>query len=448
MSNSCGTCESTRMSKNGQCCSVYPMEESFTEKENQSFTSPRRKFDSDLSMYESNSPARMSCDGSPTHCSYTLRRPLEDHDHNSQDSGYSACESSRTSPKSKGLSFVSLISNDEEFLDISELEQENESNNLPGDFNKLITGTIKETKKSPEMVLARPTMRRALSMIASSNTPNSSRVRSCLFKMNEEVEIRNFKRPEPPTDLQSPVNTKRSRLFHEDQVIQRIPAKPLFQRSISSTEDSIKSALQRSTTDADLIGDFSKAFCLPLIPGRHQDLKSITPSTLAGIIRGDYSMVASFKIIDCRYPYEFEGGHIAGAQNFYTKQQVQEELLNLKTKNGQPETQEAQKRHIIVFHCEFSSERGPNLSRYLRNIDRSHNKDCYPSLHFPEVYLLDGGYKKFYESYGHLCAPNAYLPMSHPDYAKELRIFRAKSKTLNSDAKQKTTFRSSSFKRL
>ena len=36
-------------------------------------------------------------------------------------------------------------------------------------------------------------------------------------------------------------------------------------------------------------------------------------------------------------------------------------------------------------------------SRFLRQQDRDANKDCYPSLHYPEVYLLEGGYKVFYE---------------------------------------------------
>jgi len=37
--------------------------------------------------------------------------------------------------------------------------------------------------------------------------------------------------------------------------------------------------------------------------------------------------------------------------------------------------------------------------RYLRNEDRQSNKDNYPSLHHPEIYLLEGGYKAFYEKY-------------------------------------------------
>ena len=38
--------------------------------------------------------------------------------------------------------------------------------------------------------------------------------------------------------------------------------------------------------------------------------------------------------------------------------------------------------------------------RFLRSQDREMNKDNYPLLTFPEIYLLEGGYKAFY--YSHL----------------------------------------------
>ena len=54
--------------------------------------------------------------------------------------------------------------------------------------------------------------------------------------------------------------------------------------------------------------------------------------------------------------------------------------------------------HVLIFHCEFSSERGPKMSRFLRDQDRELNKDCYPRLNYPEMYILEGGYKAFYEN--------------------------------------------------
>jgi hypothetical protein len=60
--------------------------------------------------------------------------------------------------------------------------------------------------------------------------------------------------------------------------------------------------------------------------------------------------------------------------------------------------QDPSKRIVLVFHCEFSSERGPKMSRFLRKSDRQANKDCYPHLFYPEIYLLDGGYKVYFET--------------------------------------------------
>lgn len=58
------------------------------------------------------------------------------------------------------------------------------------------------------------------------------------------------------------------------------------------------------------------------------------------------------------------------------------------TNNGKP------KPHVLIFHCEFSSERGPKLARSLRNHDRGVN--VYPHLHYPEIYVLKDGYKEFF----------------------------------------------------
>ena len=62
--------------------------------------------------------------------------------------------------------------------------------------------------------------------------------------------------------------------------------------------------------------------------------------------------------------------------------------------------------------------------RFLRSLDRDMNKECYPRLKFPEIYLLEGGYKAFYQTNKTFCEPQDYVPMLHENHGKELRHFR------------------------
>jgi len=91
-------------------------------------------------------------------------------------------------------------------------------------------------------------------------------------------------------------------------------------------------------------------------------------------------------------------------------------------------------------------------SRYLRNADRQKNSMCYPYLDYPEMYLLDGGYCKYYSQHRRLCVPSSYRSMYDPAHISELRKFRSKSKTLTcqndamSRLADKNTFKQLGFK--
>jgi len=62
-------------------------------------------------------------------------------------------------------------------------------------------------------------------------------------------------------------------------------ARQRFHRSHSETEVMIKSALSRAELHPDLIGDFSKPYCLPLISSaKHPDLKAISSHTVRSCI--------------------------------------------------------------------------------------------------------------------------------------------------------------------
>ncbi|CAE1257403.1 CDC25B [Acanthosepion pharaonis] len=244
------------------------------------------------------------------------------------------------------------------------------------------------------------------------------------------------------SDENTPILSKRRKPFF-NKAPSQIDVAPIvrYQRSHSETEAQIKSAVHKIIQNPHLIGDGSKPYCLPTIPGKHKDLKSITPDTMRRVLRGEYNnIIDSCKIIDCRYPYEFKGGHIISGQNDYTKENIMKNFLE-----NPPVLEDTNKRVVLVFHCEFSSERAPKLARFLRNMDRSANKDCYPSLYYPEIYILDGGYKAFFESGTEMCEPPNYKPMLHPDHSSDLKHFRAKSKSWAGERAPRTGLRQLNF---
>lgn len=227
----------------------------------------------------------------------------------------------------------------------------------------------------------------------------------------------------------TPVSARRSStLTHPQIALQRSLSET--RTGLNETHSNIKWAIHRSVTDTDLIGDFSKPCILPLAMGHHTDLKTITSDTLAALLRGEFTdRINSYTIIDCRYPYEYEAGHIEGALNIYNMDLIQQIMLDRLIDTVPRIQKDTDKRNILVFHCEFSWERGPNLSRILRRLDRAHNKEYYPALYYPEMYLLLGGYKKFYSEQKEFCSPQDYKPMKHPNHEEECRFFRSKSKS-------------------
>ncbi|KAG8506563.1 M-phase inducer phosphatase 3, partial [Galemys pyrenaicus] len=195
-----------------------------------------------------------------------------------------------------------------------------------------------------------------------------------------------------------------------------------LKKTVSLCDINIIQTLGEDSNQGHLIGDFSKVCALPIVSGRHQDLKYVNPETVAALLLGKFqSLIEKFYIIDCRFPYEYLGGHIQGALNMYS----QEELYNFFLKKPIVPLN-TQKRIIILFHCEFSSERGPRMCRSLREEDRVLNQ--YPALYYPELYILKGGYRDFFLEYMELCEPQSYCPMHHQDHKAELLKCRSQTK--------------------
>ncbi|XP_032532432.1 M-phase inducer phosphatase 2-like isoform X3 [Chiroxiphia lanceolata] len=118
---------------------------------------------------------------------------------------------------------------------------------------------------------------------------------------------------------------------------------------------------------------------------------------------------------------ELTGDFSKGAVNLPLHQDVEQFLLD------QPILPlDTSKRVIIIFHCEFSAHRGPKMCRFLREKDRSCHE--YPQLHYPELYVLKGGYRDFFLQYPTHCEPQDYRPMEHGTFQEELRQFRCQSR--------------------
>ncbi|RZF43105.1 hypothetical protein LSTR_LSTR001283 [Laodelphax striatellus] len=424
-----------------------------------------------------------------------LRMPLDDFDPNSQDSGIS-CGSlddsnkpfrfaapsgvaprklshnelsqsprrflTQSSNSSGGNSHCSIESLDDNFMDMLQNDKlmDDENAQLPSGLSSLLTDPILRHGDENARASISPGKQ------SNDNSPFMLRgpisFRRCLSENinNHNTSVEEFVKSKRPAPLMSGCNSPQSaakrmkplqEINHSAAVAAPEPKKRTLldhgfvKQPRSLVEAKINYALSRSSEE-ELIGDFSQPFVLPLIKGTHEDLKNISSDTLADLINGRYEdQIATYQIIDCRFPYEFDGGHIKGARNIYTKDQLEKELIKTKPTFLNTTNSFNAKRHIIIFHCEFSSERGPTLSRFLRQRDRDCNRDNYPALSYPELYLLNGGYKAFFSTHSELCEPRAYLKMTDPRHESDLRLFRAKSKTWSGDQKHRPSKRPSSF---
>lgn len=132
-------------------------------------------------------------------------------------------------------------------------------------------------------------------------------------------------------------------------------------------------------------------------------LPRISQETMLDVLEHKYSAhFDHIRVIDCRFEYEYNGGHIENAVNFNDKQQLTNELFD---GNAPPST-------LLILHCEYSVHRAPLTAKFIRSHDRNVNAANYPSLTYPEVYILDGGYSNFFRSHRSKCFPQNYVEMS------------------------------------
>lgn len=140
-------------------------------------------------------------------------------------------------------------------------------------------------------------------------------------------------------------------------------------------------------------------FCLE--PHGDDPFAVISPSDLCEILKDALSEYQRIVIVDCRFDYEFRGGHIASAVNVHTH----EDLQNLFHKHEVYGSEV-----LLVFHCEFSRDRGPRYMEAFRKYDREVNLTRYPAITYPHLCLLEGGYRRFFHEAPELCT-GGYVEM-------------------------------------
>jgi len=75
----------------------------------------------------------------------------------------------------------------------------------------------------------------------------------------------------------------------------------------------------------------------------------VTAETVVKLIKGEFQGV-KYYIIDCRFSYEFDGGHILGAQSIFSPEELRTMFFQKAPSND---------NLVIIFHCEYSSKRAP-----------------------------------------------------------------------------------------
>ncbi|KAI9890580.1 MAG: cell division cycle- protein [Vezdaea aestivalis] len=191
-----------------------------------------------------------------------------------------------------------------------------------------------------------------------------------------------------------------------------------FRRSLSMFEhpEDVLRAENRSPAlrnELHSIMDVDESYILRIphfIPtDRPESLPRISKDTLIDVLDGTYNQqYRQVVVIDCRFEYEFQGGHIRDAINYNDKEMLSQDLFG-------PDLRE---NTLLVLHCEYSVHRAPIMAKFIREQDRNANAAQYPKLTYPEMYILDGGYKAFFTSYESRCYPQNYVEMDDKQHIR------------------------------
>ncbi|KAM0132373.1 hypothetical protein ACHAP3_006410 [Botrytis cinerea] len=226
----------------------------------------------------------------------------------------------------------------------------------------------------------------------------------------------------PPPRLSRPFSSVSSRVVNGSPIgsHSRRTSNPLvrprkqFRRSLSMFESPQDIVKEKGAAPSNLetVMDIDEIH-QPILPhffqeGQPDSIPRIAKETLLEILDGKYDDEYDQRmIVDCRFEYEFEGGHIDGAVNYNDKELLTSQLFE----------ENIPGKTLLIFHCEYSAHRAPIMARHVRQQDRTTNVEQYPKLSYPEVYILDGGYSAFFTEHQGRCFPQNYVEMDAKEHA-------------------------------
>lgn len=162
---------------------------------------------------------------------------------------------------------------------------------------------------------------------------------------------------------------------------------------------------------------------------------AISAHTVAGLLtNGVPDGIDRVVFVDCRFPFEYQGGTIPGAYNYWLPELAMPNIIGADDAPDNGTCTSLARTHgsrvAIIFFCEFSSQRGPKMFGAVRDRDRRRHLVDYPALDLPHMYVLAGGYKEFVRMFDHLVSPSqgAYTPMLDTRFSADLCACRRQYK--------------------
>jgi len=241
----------------------------------------------------------------------------------------------------------------------------------------------------------------------------------------------------------APKRTNLKRSFFRTQSLHTSPSKikRLKSKIRSHEEKTVRSRIPTPVFSNEIRRPRS---CIPLLEtSKDVESEKLSVQQVARLLQGPLELKIGEKtitfdkmmIVDARYKYEYEGGHIKGAVSIpkevdeVWRSEIGRQFFGEKAAEGA--------KTAVIFHCEFSSKRGPAMKDWFREHDRSLNQ--YPALYYPHVFLMEGGYKQFYNTFKDkpettqeelFCPLRGYVDELCLDFSDKNKSIRKKRKKL------------------